>query len=126
MNNPRITPRKTRFALICTLALAGVSFGCRHGSNSDTGGVSRSVGTSPAVDGTKLTAGPATLNYLLGPGGAIHIVDVTTNKTIAATTAPPQAVITVDQSKGVFVANQVITPGPLPTGHRYEIWLDRK
>jgi hypothetical protein len=29
-------------------------------------------------------------------------------------------------AKGVIVANNLVKAGPLPTGHRYEIWLDHK
>jgi hypothetical protein len=114
-------------ALTLTIALAG----CRNKNNSDTTGVSRSVGAAPSAaplptDALKLATGPATLNYLLGSGGQIHVVDLDTGKTIATANAPMQAVITVNQSKGVVVANKVIKAGPLPTGHRYEIWLDHK
>ena len=122
-------PQKTitpLLALALTIALAG----CRNNSSSNTG-VSRSVGAAPSAaplptDALKLATGPANLNYLLGSGGQIHVVDLDTGKTIATATAPQQAVITVDQSRGVIVANNVITAGPLPTGHRYEIWLDHK
>jgi hypothetical protein len=114
-------------ALALTIALAG----CRNKNNSDTTGVSRSVGAAPSAaplptDSLKLATGPANLNYLLGSGGQIHVVDLDTGKIIATATAPQQAVITVDQSRGVIVANKVVTAGPLPTGHRYEIWLDHK
>ncbi len=119
-------------APLLALTIATAFTGCRNKNNSDTtGGVSRSVDAAPSgaplpTDSLKLATGPASLNYLLGSGGAIHVVDLTTGKTIATAVAPTQAVITVDESKGVVVANKVVKAGPLPTGHRYEIWLDHK
>ncbi|MDB5322721.1 MAG: hypothetical protein JWN40_4352 [Phycisphaerales bacterium] len=118
-------------APLLALALTAALPGCRNKNNSDTTGVSRSVGAAPSAaplptDSTKLAAGPATLNYLVGPGGPIHVIDLTTGKTIATAVAPVQAVIVVDQTKGVIVANKVVKAGPLPAGHRYEIWLDHK
>jgi len=103
--------------------------GCKNGgSYSDAGsGVSRSVGsdTPTSPDGaTRLTSGPATLNYLLPAGGQIRVVDLATGKTVITATAPPQAVISIDDNKGVTVANKVVKPGPFPPGHRYELWLD--
>jgi hypothetical protein len=120
-----------RIAPFLALALTAALAGCRNNNNSDTGGVSRSVGAAPSgaplpTDAVKLATGPASLNYLLGAGGAIHVIDLTTGKTIATAIAPTQAVITVDETRGVVVANQVVKAGPLPTGHRYEIWLDHK
>jgi hypothetical protein len=119
------------FAPLLALAIAAALVGCRNKNNSDTAGVSRSVGAAPSgaplpTDSLKLAAGTATLNYLVGPGGPIHVIDLNTGKTIATTVVPPQGVVTVDQSKGVIVANKVVKAGPLPTGHRYEIWLDHK
>jgi hypothetical protein len=120
-----------RIAPLLALAIATAFAGCRNKNNSDTAGVSRSVGAAPSgaplpTDSTKLATGPATLNYLLGAGGSIHVIDLTTGKTIATAVAPTQAVITVDETRGVVVANQVVKAGPLPTGHRYEIWLDHR
>jgi len=114
-------------AIAATAALTG----CRNKNNSDTTGVSRSVGAAPSAaplptDSLKLASGPATLNYLLASGGQIHVVDLNSGQTIVTATAPLQAVITIDQSRGVIVANNVVKAGPLPTGHRYEIWLDHK
>jgi hypothetical protein len=118
-------------APLLALAFAAAFAGCRNKNNSDTSGVSRSVGAAPSgaplpTDSTKLATGPATLNYLLGAGGPIHVIDLTTGKTIATAVAPTQAVIIIDESRGVVVANKVVKAGPFPTGHRYEIWLDHK
>lgn len=82
--------------------------------------------TPSATDSTRLKTGAAPLSYLLGPGGPIHIVDATTGKTVAKLTAAPQAVITIDETKGISVANIVVKAGPLPAGHQYELWLDHQ
>jgi hypothetical protein len=135
MNKPKSHPRRASrsIAPFLALALAAITAlcGCRNKNNDTTGGVSRSVGAAPSgaplpTDSLKLASGTANLNYLLGSGGQIHVVDLDTGKIIATATAPIQAVITVDQSRGVIVANKVVKAGPLPTGHRYEIWLDHK
>lgn len=133
MSQSKSQPRRAIRWTAPLFALASVSAfcGCRNNSSSSTGGVSRSVGAAPSAaplptDSLKLASGPATLNYLLGSGGQIRVVDLDTGMTIVTATAPLQAVITVDQSRGVIVANNVVKAGPLPVGHRYEIWLDHK
>jgi hypothetical protein len=136
MNKLKLQSGRSQFAAqwiapLLALAITTALVGCRNKNNSDATGVSRSVGAAPTAapsptDSTKLAAGPATLNYLVGPGGSIHVIDLDTGKTIATAVVPPQGVVTVDQGKGVLVANKVVKAGPLPTGHRYEIWLDHK
>ena len=117
---------------IAALLLAVTAGGCKNLSKSDsTGGVSRSTPDAPSAaplptDATKLTSGPAPLSFILGPGGPVRIVDTTTGKTVATSTAPVQASISIDPTKGISIANQTVIPGPLPAGHRYEVWLDRK
>jgi hypothetical protein len=66
------------------------------------------------------------LSFILGPGGPVRIVDITTGQTVVTATAPVQATIKVDAAQGISIANQTLTPGPLPAGHRYEVWLDRR
>jgi hypothetical protein len=79
--------------------------------------------TPPRTDATLLKSGPAPISYLLGPGGNIRLVDTTTNKEVAKAMVPPQTAITLDPKKGLLVGTKTITPGPLPDGHTYEIWL---
>jgi hypothetical protein len=130
MAKPKLTARWTAAALAATLFAGAALVGCRNRGSSDstTASVSRSLGApTPVPTGaTKLTSGPAPLNYMLGSGGDIRVVDLDTGLNIASTNAPPQSVITVQETTGVSVANKTVTPGPLPKGHRYEIWLDRK
>jgi hypothetical protein len=129
MIKPNFTARCT-IAALATIFAGATLVGCKNNGSSGTttGNVSGSLGApAPAPTGaTKLTSGPAPLNYMLGSGGAIRVVDLNTGLNIASTTAPPQAVITVQETTGVSVANKIITPGPLPKAHRYEIWLDHK
>jgi len=114
------------------LLFAAVLAGCSNSSTVETAPnaprpVASAPSATPALSGsTRLTSGPAPLNYFLGPGGAVRVVDLTTGKTTASATAPLQAVITIDQAKGFTVGNTVIKAGPLPAGHRYELWLDQK
>jgi len=125
-----IPPRFVTLALAAAAALALVAGGCKHDSKSDTTGVSRSVPTPSATpvdpNATRLTSGPAPLSFILGPGGPVRIVDTTTGQTVVTTTAPVQATITIDAAHGISIANQTVTPGPLPAGHRYDVWLDRR
>ena len=60
-----------------------------------------------------------------GGGGKIRIVDATTNKQVAKTTVPPQSIIQIDSEKGVVMGTNTLAKGPLPSDHRYELWLDR-
>jgi len=114
-------------ALVAAAAIAG----CTNNSTVETAPnaprpvTSAPTGTPAVTGSTKLTSGPAPLNYFLGPGGPVRVVDLTTGKTIASATAPLQAVITIDQAKGVMVNTTVVKAGPLPAGHRYELWLDQ-
>ena len=114
-------------AALFTAALAG----CNNNSAVETAPnaprppATAPTGTPAATGSTKLTSGLAPLNYFLGPGGQVRVVDLTTGKTIASATAPLQAVITIDQAKGITVNTTVVKAGPLPAGHRYELWLDQ-
>jgi hypothetical protein len=110
---------------------AAVLAGCNNSGVATAPNAPRPVTSAPtgtpAVTGsTKLTSGPAPLNYFLGPGGPVRFVDLTTGKTIVSATAPLQAVITIDEAKGITVANTLVKAGPLPVGHRYELWLDQR
>ncbi len=86
------------------LLFAAVLAGCSNSSTVETAPnaprpVASAPSATPALSGsTRLTSGPA----------------------------PLQAVITIDQAKGFTVGNTVIKAGPLPAGHRYELWLDQK
>jgi hypothetical protein len=111
--------------VVCIVACAVI--GCQDGGGSapPTGA---SVGTTPKPSdpkSTQLRDGMLPMTYMLGGGGKIRIVDATTKKQIARTTAPPQAAIHVNADRGVVVNDKTITNGPLPKDHRYEIWLDR-
>jgi hypothetical protein len=83
------------------------------------------AGAQAPPDGVRLKSAIAPLNYMVGPGGALTIYDATDNKTIVTTTAPTQAIVTIDDAKGISVANVVVKPGPLPRGHRYELYLKK-
>jgi hypothetical protein len=78
------------------------------------------------MNATRLKSGPAPFTYLVGGGGNVRVVDATAGKTLVTATAAPNAIVSVDDAKGVSVANKVVKPGPLPAGHKYELWLDTK
>jgi hypothetical protein len=80
----------------------------------------------PAPSGsTRLRAGKPPFSYAIGGGGTIRVVDATTNKQVAKTTVPPQSIIQIDSEKGVVMGTNTLAKGPLPSDHRYELWLDR-
>jgi hypothetical protein len=83
------------------------------------------AGTQAPPEGVRLKSSISPINYLVGPGGALTIYDATDMKTVVTTTAPTQAIVTIDDDKGVRVANVVVKPGPLPKGHRYELYLKK-
>lgn len=123
----------TAVAVLAALVV-GVIVGCTN-NDSGSGGAAPNAprpvtsapsGTPVRTDATRLKEGPAPLTYMLGPGGSIRFVDTDTGKTVATTTAPQQAIISIDEAKGISVANKIVKAGPLPAGHRYELWLDRK
>lgn len=115
------------------LMLAGAVAGCH---NNGSGGSTEAAPNAPkpvapataapsATDSTKLKSGAAPLSYLVGPGGPIRIVDTTANITTKVTAAP-NAIVTIDEAKGISVSNTVVKAGPLKPGHQYEIWLDHQ
>jgi hypothetical protein len=120
---------------IVALALiaAGALAGCHHNGSADADvsapnapkAVTAPKAAPSATDSTKLKSGAAPLSYLVGPGGPIRIVDTTANKTTKVTAAP-NAIVTIDEAKGISVSNTVVKPGPLKPGHQYEIWLDHQ
>jgi hypothetical protein len=122
---------------IATFALlvAGALFGCQ---NNGSGGSADASPNSPKPVGTptatpaatnsiKLKSGGAPFTYVVGPGGPLHIVDATTGKTVVSkVVAAPNAVVMIDDAKGISIANTVVKAGPLPAGHQYELWLDQQ
>lgn len=113
------------------LMLAGTVAGCQNNGSGASAEVSPNApkpvaaptAAPSATDSTKLKSGAAPLSYLVGPGGPIRIVDTTANKTTKVTAAP-NAIVTIDDIKGISVSNTVVKAGPLKPGHQYEIWLD--
>ncbi|HSI32146.1 MAG: hypothetical protein ACAI43_11285 [Phycisphaerae bacterium] len=83
------------------------------------------AGTQAPPEGVRLKSSISPINYLVGPGGALTIYDATDMKTVVTTTAPTQAIVTIDDDKGISVANVVVKAGPLPRGHRYELYLKK-
>jgi hypothetical protein len=123
----------TRIALSAIMLAAASLFGCQNSGGSSTAAAPNAptpqaapTAVPSATDSTRLISGAAPLNFVLGGGGPIHVVDVATGKTIAKATAAPQSVIIVDDAKGITVANTVIKAGPLTPGHQYEIWLEHQ
>ena len=134
MNKP--IQRGTWLALMMlATGLLSAAGGCENGKSGSggaapAGGVAAEPGSAPSGKPTQfgtvrlIPAKTAPLTYMLGSGGEIRVVDADTQKVIVTTTAPPQAVIVVDQAAGVSVANTVVKPGPLPAGHKFELWLN--
>jgi len=118
---------------ILTLLSGGLMFGCNNSGSSSAAvapnapkPVAAATAAPSPTDSTKLKSGPAPISYLVGPGGPIHIVDTNTGKTIVKVTAAPNAIVIIDETKGISVSNTVVKAGPLPAGHQYEIWLDHQ
>jgi hypothetical protein len=117
---------------ILALLSAGALAGCNNGGSSSSAGAAPNAAkpvdapkaTPSVTDSMKVKSGAAPLSYLVGPGGPLHIVDATAGKTVAKVTAAPNAIIAIDETKGIWIANKLVVAGPLPAGHQYEIWLD--
>ncbi|HEY7117689.1 MAG TPA: hypothetical protein VH475_13955 [Tepidisphaeraceae bacterium] len=131
VGRPSVAPLAPILAGVLALAAGMFAVGCKGGS-SDGGtggsGVGAAAGSSTrptTADATRLKSGPAPLNYMVGPGGNLRVVDATTGKTILTTTANPQSAISIDQAKGISINGTVVMHGPLPAGHQYELWLDK-
>ena len=116
------------------LLWAGLLCGCNgSGSSSASVGapnapkpVNTPTATPSATNATKLKSGASPLTYLVGGGGPIRIVDTTSATTVVTQIVAPQAVIIIDDAKGISISGSTVVKGPLPTGHQYEIWLDQK
>jgi len=117
---------------LLALILSGALVGCNNnGSSSGPAAapnapkpVAAPTASPSATASTKLKSGPAPLTYVVGPGGAVRIMDTAITKPVVQVTAAPNAVIMIDQAKGISISNTVVKAGPLPAGHQYEIWLD--
>jgi hypothetical protein len=123
-----------RIAATAILAAALVAAaGCKNNgssSNAPAGANSPTPVGAPAPNpvnpnAARLRSGNAPINYLVGPGGKLRVVDATTGKDIAKVLAPPQSTLTVDPARGVLLGTTTLTKGPLPANHKYEIWLDK-
>jgi hypothetical protein len=114
-------------------AAAAIMTGCQNNKTDTTVAapnapkpVAAPTASPVPTDSTRLKSDNAPFTYVVGPGGNIRLVDVNTNKVILTTLAPPNAIVSVDDTKGVTVANTLVKQGPLPAGHKYELWLDKK
>ena len=82
--------------------------------------------TPTTFPSTLLAAGPAPLVFLFEGGGDIRVVDAGSRQILARATAPPRALISIDEMAGITVAGQKVVPGPLPRGRSYELWWDSR
>ncbi|MGH7214781.1 MAG: hypothetical protein ACREIT_08455, partial [Tepidisphaeraceae bacterium] len=65
--------------------------------------------------------------YVIGGGGKIRVVDVTAQKDVVKTrTVPPNTLIQIDAATGITIGGKQALKGPLPNGHEYAIYQDRK
>ncbi len=113
--------------LIGLLALPLFVTACQDKSGGSTGAVSAATPQTSSPPGSmRLISGAAPLQYMLTSGGVVRVVDVTANEQLLKGPVPPQTMIRIDPKTGLSAGKQNIIPGPLPQGHRYEIWLDRQ
>lgn len=116
--------------VVAALAAILVGGGCQKNSPGGAVGPQASVAdTTPQPAPTKgsmrLITGAAPLQYLLASGGVVRVMDVTAGEQLLKDPVPPQTMIKIDPNAGLNVGARNIIPGPLPSGHKYEIWLDR-
>jgi hypothetical protein len=68
--------------------------------------------------------GPAPLVYLLESPANVRVVDEARGVTLTAAPVPRRTVIRIDERNGVVFGQETVSPGPLPAGGRYVIYLD--
>jgi hypothetical protein len=104
--------------------------GCQNDSGSGSRGTqaavtntAQPVNTSGAM---RVTMGPAPMQQLIAAGGHLRIMDVTTGSLVLKVDIPPNSIVRIDEVTGVTIGRKNPVLGPLPAGHEYEIWLDRR
>lgn len=73
---------------------------------------------------TLLTEGAAPLYWSAAPGQNLRIVDLDTNEIVLRMNMAENAIVAIDSKAGILVGGEKRVPGPLPAGHRYQIWLE--
>ena len=128
---PRLGRRIGRAIALATLFASLTLIGC---NSAKSGNLNAAAPTTNRTDqprsprtatpaGARLKSAVSPINYLVGPGGSLTFFDVTDDRIVATAAAPTQALVLIDDEKGIVVANTLVKKGPLPRGHRYEIWL---
>ncbi len=90
------------------------------------------AGESPALRKHGLTQGDWTLLHSAAamtydpPQGVVRIDDITAQKNVVDNTRiNPNTAVIVDPANGIQIGPDKLLPGPLPPGHKYELWWKR-
>jgi hypothetical protein len=115
------------------LSAALLATGCQ--SNDSGGGgtgaaqaqvqASRAPTPVGSLNSSKVTDGPAPLQYNFAAGGNVRVIDKSNGKQLAQARVGPNTVVRIDPKSGVTANDTPLAKGPLPADHQYEIWMDR-
>jgi hypothetical protein len=68
--------------------------------------------------------GAPPLAYIVEVGGTVRIAEMETGATVAQAVAAPGSIVSVDETAGVRVGDDLLVKGPLPSGRTYGIYLE--
>jgi hypothetical protein len=71
-----------------------------------------------------ITQGSLPLAHIVTGDSSVRVIDLTNGNQIAAGDAPRSTVVSVDATRGVTIAGQRVTPGPLPSAHKFGIFVE--
>jgi hypothetical protein len=74
---------------------------------------------------TPVQEGEPPLAYRVESNVTIRIVDTTANQPIAMQAMKAGEFVAVTQDNGVVMGDERVVKGPLPEGHRYEIYVEQ-
>ena len=122
---------RTIFALTF-LGTALLTLGCQsNDSGAGTGAAQAQVQASRtptpvgSLNSSKVTDGPAPLQYNFAAGANVRVIDKSAGKQLAQARVGPNTVVRIDPAAGITANDQTLAKGPLPSDHQYEIWMDR-
>jgi hypothetical protein len=78
---------------------------------------------SHAAKPVAVREGTAPLVYLADMPQTIRVIDRTGNLILGETVVGSRTIVRVDERVGVIAGKQTLTPGPLPPGRRYAIYV---
>jgi hypothetical protein len=124
----------SRLSLAVVMLMSMVLLGCRHhhrkqkplptSAPAPVTEVYEQKLTPPPVPRPPVMQGPSPLAYMVDSGGLVQVIDAQSQAMLAQGVASPRAIVSIDDTSGVRIGDQLYVKGPLVPGRTYQIFVD--